>query len=118
MTKDESKIKDIRSTGRRKGRRALYYARVPFKCVGSLITPVCGKTNKYPPKDAPAFFDEIWPEENRVLEDGLHGLQVDHERKDLMNNEIEHLNWRCPKCHKEADMKTETGKAQKEMRYW
>lgn len=69
----------------------------------------CGKTSREPPKDAPNFFEEIWPEEKRVLSSQL---QADHESKDLTNNAVEDLNWRCPSCHKKADQKTESGVSQ------
>lgn len=107
MTKDITKIKDIRSTGRRIGRRVLYKARIPYKCVD------CGVTSMEPPKDAPRYFDEIWPEKNRDLDSQL---QVDHETKDLYNNELENINWRCPKHHKESDRKTEKGVSVKQVR--
>lgn len=110
--KDEDKIQDWRSTGRRKGRRALYASMAEYKCVGYTdpkgIHHSCGKTSKEPPKDAPSWFDEIWPTELRVLDSQL---QVDHESKDHRNNDEEYLNWRCPSCHKLQDSKTEVGEA-------
>lgn len=104
MAKDSS-IQDWRSTGRRKARRALFNARVTFKCVD------CGRTTTEPPKDAPVFFDEIWPAKGRVL--SPRSLQADHESKDLQNNAVEDLNWRCASCHKLADSKTSKGTSQK-----
>lgn len=100
MTKDESRIKDWRSTGRRKARKELFANYVEFKCID------CGRTSIDPPKDAPLWFDEIWPEENRVL---AYSLQADHESKDLTNNDINELAWRCSSCHKTHDSKTEKG---------
>jgi len=102
--KDESKVKDWRSTGRRKARKELYANYVPFKCVD------CGKTSKFPPKDAPRHFEEIWPEEYRVLE---YSLQADHETKDVTNNDIMELAWRCAGCHKLHDNKTGIGESTK-----
>jgi hypothetical protein len=109
MTKDESKILDWRSTGRRKARRALYHAYVPYSCVD------CGVTSLEPPKDAPAWFDELWPESQRVLD---YQLQADHESKDFENNEVEYLNWRCQPCHKKADRQTGKGIPQKSLNVW
>ena len=109
MTKDESKIKDWRSTGRRKARRVLYNAYVPYKCVH------CGKTTIEPPKDAPKHFDDIWPTEARVL---IDQLQADHESKDYQNNELDYINWKCRKCHRADDRKTEKGVAQRSVNYW
>jgi hypothetical protein len=109
MTKDDGKIKDWRSTGRRKARSALFKARVEFKCVD------CGRTSKQPPKDAPAWFQDIWPDTNRVLD---YSLQADHESKDLMHNTIDKLNWRCAKCHKEQDSKTGKGEATVKDDFW
>ena len=108
--RDEDKIKDWRSTGRRKARRSLFESFVDFCCVD------CGKTTTEPPKDAPSWFEEIWPETNRVLTP--MALQADHESKDLTNNDEAHLNWRCASCHKLSDMKTEKGIATKEENYW
>lgn len=109
MTKDESKILDWRSTGRRKARRSLYRAKEPYKCAD------CGVTSMEPPKDAPAGFDEIWPEENRVLD---YPLQADHETKDYQNNEPENLNWRCVPCHKKHDSLTGKGESTINTNYW
>lgn len=100
--RNEDNIVDWRSTGRRKARRELYNSYVPFKCAD------CGKTSKSPPKDAPPWFEEIWPEENRVLD---YSLQADHESKDLTLNDISQLNWRCAPCHKLRDNQTEKGKS-------
>lgn len=111
----DDKILDWRSTGRRKARRALFNSRVEFKCVGYTDDKgtfhSCGKTTIEPPKDAPRHFDEIWPEENRVL--SPQALQADHESKDLQNNAVEDLNWRCSSCHKMADKQTGKGESQK-----
>jgi hypothetical protein len=100
VTKDESRIKDWRSTGRRIGRRVLYENWVDYECVDCGVSPVI------PPKDAPSHFEEIWPEGNRTT---LSQLQVDHEDKDYTNNDFSNLNWRCPQCHKLHDMQTEKG---------
>lgn len=110
----DDKIIDWRSTGRRKARRALFEARVPFRCVGytdeSGITHGCGKTTKERPKEIPSWFDELWPEENRVL--NSQALQADHETKDYTNNSVENLNWRCSQCHKNQDKQTGKGISQ------
>lgn len=113
--KDEGGIHDWRSTGRRKARKALFEAYVSFECVD------CGKTNIEPPKDAPSWFEEIWPESDRVLrndKNSAYSLQADHISKDYQNNEIENLVWRCPSDHKKADAKTQKGVAQKTVNYW
>lgn len=110
MTLDEDKIKDWRSTGRRKGRRTLFSEYVEYKCAD------CGVTSKEPPKDAPKWFDEIWPEERRELD---YSLQVDHESKDIEDNTIDNLNWRCSPCHIKRDRKTEKGVSTKEeVNFW
>lgn len=100
--KNEDNIKDLRSTGRRKARRALFKAFVEFKCAD------CGKTSIVPPKDAPPWFEEIWPEEQRVLD---YSLQADHETKNLLSNDEADLSWRCASCHKLRDMQTEKGQS-------
>jgi len=112
MARDET-ILDWRSTGRRKARRALFNARIEFSCVGYTDAQgryhPCGKTTRVPPKDAPSFFDEIWPTEKRVL--SPQSLQADHESKELQNNDVEDLNWRCSSCHKLADIQTAKGES-------
>lgn len=100
--KNEDHIQDWRSTGRRKARRQLFISHVPFECKD------CGRTSMEPPKDAPSWFDEIWPEANRVLD---YSLQADHESKDLTNNDESVLAWRCALCHKASDSKTEKGQS-------
>lgn len=109
MTKDESKIKDWRSTGRRKARKALYTSYVSYECSD------CSKTSVEPPKDAPTWFEEIWPEHNRVLD---YSLQADHETKDVQNNEVENLAWRCAGCHKKRDSQTEKGESTIQTNFW
>lgn len=103
--KDETGIKDWRSTGRRKARRELYRNYVEYSCVG-FKEESCGKTSKEAPKDAPSWFEEIWPETQRVLE---YQLQADHEDKDVTNNDISNLNWRCAYHHKMSDKQTAKG---------
>lgn len=110
--KDETRVIDWRSTGRRKARRQLFLHRVDFCCVGYVkddnVIP-CGKTTTVPPQDAPSWFEEIWPSVQRVL--NPQSLQADHETKDLTQNDIMHLNWRCASCHKLQDSQTEKGMA-------
>lgn len=97
-------VQDWRSTGRKRGRRTLFEERRSFSCVGHHGIH-CGKTTSSPPPDAPSWFEEIWPEENRVLSQ----LQVDHENKDYTDNDPSNLEWRCASCHKLADSETEKG---------
>ena len=107
--KNEEGIIDWRSTGRRKARRSLFNAQVPYKCVD------CHKTSLVPPKDAPPWFEDLWPEENRVLS---YPLQADHESKDLTNNDPQFLNWRCAPCHKKRDSQTDKGESTVIEDYW
>jgi hypothetical protein len=116
--KNEDKIKDWRSTGRRKARKELFNSYVEYSCVGYIrdgIRNQCGKTVIEPPKDAPPWFDEIWPEENRVL---VAQLQADHETKDVTVNDVSFLNWRCPSCHKLQDSQTDKGVETVKIDYW
>lgn len=102
MTKNEDRIIDWRSTGRRKARRELYANYVPYECTDCQIS-----TTK-PPMDAPKHFEEIWPEGNRTLESQL---QADHEDKNVQNNDIRNLKWRCPSHHKLHDNLSEKGQS-------
>ena len=100
----DDKIIDWRSTGRRKARRTLYNQNMEFKCQD------CNKTTKEPPKDAPKHFEDLWPLEKRVL--NSRSLQADHVDKDVTNNAIENVTWRCASCHKLADMQSDVGISQ------
>ena len=101
-----SDVKDWRSTGRKRGRRALFAAHRLFVCVGVRELNIsCGRTTKFPPPDAPEWFEELWPEEKRELTQ----LQVDHENKDWTDNDPANLEWRCPSCHRLADNQTAKG---------
>ncbi len=112
-------MKDVRSTGRRRARKELFNSYVPFSCVGYIDSKgthhECGKTSINPPKDAPSHFEEIWPEENRVLS---YSLQADHESKDLTDNDVARLAWRCAYCHKESDKQTDPGKSTVDSSIW
>jgi hypothetical protein len=103
-------VKDWRSTGRKRGRKILYESYRTFVCVGwtdsDNVYHACGKTTAQPPPDAPSWFEEIWPEDNRVLQ---ASLQVDHENKDYTDNDPANLEWRCNSCHRFADNLTEKG---------
>ena len=100
--KNEDNIQDWRSTGRRKARKELFNSYISFECA------TCGVTTINPPKDAPPWFDEIWPEENRVLD---YSLQANHKTKDFTINTVEFLEWLCQPCHKLADSVTEKGES-------
>jgi hypothetical protein len=98
-------MQDPRSTGRRRARKVLYENYVPYVCVD------CECTSGVRPKDAPEWFEEIWPIREK-MELGLvvwSTLQADHEDKDVTNNVIENVNWRCASCHKIHDSQTEKG---------
>ncbi len=107
--KNEDNIQDWRSTGRRKARKELFNNYVSFECCD------CGVTSKSPPKDAPPWFDEIWPLERRELD---YSLQADHMTKDLTQNDVSVLRWRCQPCHKRSDSQTEIGETTIETGYW
>ena len=102
MTKNDDRILDWRSTGRRRARKELFDNYIPFRCVG------CGKTSKVPPKDAPKHFDDIWPNENRILE---YSLQANHKTKNYQDNDVSLLEWVCQPCHKERDNVTGKGES-------
>jgi hypothetical protein len=90
----------MRSTGRKRGRKTLFLERISFEC------DFCGRTSKKPPPDAPEWFDEIWPEERRVLD---YSLQVNHISKDISDNDPANLEWLCADCHKWKDSQTAKG---------
>lgn len=100
--KPDDQIEDWRSTGRRRARRVLFESMIEFKCCD------CGVTTATRPKEAPPWFDDLWPEENRTASQ----LQADHVSKDVTLNDVDDLCWRCPSCHKLADIATEKGVSQ------
>lgn len=102
MTLDKNKIKDWESTGRRMARRTLYREKVEYSCAYS----DCGVTSKEAPKDAPADFEEFWPEERRYL---TYPLQANHMDKDLTNDSLDNLEWLCAPHHKLKDSQTAKG---------
>jgi len=102
--KSDVDILDWRSTGRRRARRTLFESRIDFVCID------CQHTVSIPPKDAPKWFDEIWPESNRDCSQ----LQADHTTKDYTINDVDDLCWRCPSCHKIADQATAKRVAQED----
>lgn len=97
--KQRKVIIDMRSTGRKRGRKMLFQERVPFEC------EFCGRTSIKPPPDAPPWFDEIWGEK-RVLD---YSLQVNHISKDISDNDPANLEWLCADCHKHKDSQTGKG---------
>jgi len=113
-SRNDGQVQDWRSTGRRRARGILFDSRVDYACVGfndpttHLLVP-CERTSMAPPKDAPRWFQDIWPEQNRCISSQL---QADHLDKDVTHNTIENLVWRCPSCHKIQDQQTEKGMAQ------
>lgn len=107
MRVNTNQVQDWRSTGRKRGRRILYETRREFKCIGVPELGVeCGKTVVEPPPDAPSWFEDIWPEEMRVL---TSTLQVDHLSKDYTDNDPANLEWACASCHRLSDNLTEPG---------
>lgn len=92
--KQRKRVKDWRSTGRKRGRRILFEEQVEFKCQS------CGRTSNKPPPDAPEYFEDLWPEELRLLD---YSLQVNHINKDYTDNDPSNLQWLCEPCHKAAD---------------
>lgn len=110
VTKDSERIKDWRSTGRRRGRNILYRAYVSYECIE------CGVTSNEPPKDAPSWFADIWPVEEKARQGQTidSQLQVDHETKDLQDEFEDNLNWRCPTHHKLHDLLSERGESTKQ----
>jgi len=95
-------MKDVRSTGRRRLRKALFQERRPFWCEHCLQGP------KELPKDFPrSLIDdfEFASPQNRTVS----RLEANHIDKDLENNDASNGQWLCPSCHKILDSTTEKG---------
>jgi len=93
-------VVDWRSTGRKRLRKALFEEEVPYKC------NQCGRTSVKPPPDAPPYFEDIWPEEKRVL---AYSLQANHINKDITDNDPANGEWLCALCHKALDSMSAVG---------
>lgn len=100
MARQRKVVVDWRSTGRKRLRRALFDDQVPFLC------NLCGRTVISPPPDAPKDFEDLWPEEKRVLE---YSLQANHINKDITDCDPANGEWLCSLCHKFKDSQTGVG---------
>lgn len=95
--------KDIRSTGRKRGRAALFRVRRIYAC------RVCGITSSSKPPDAPKNFDEFWPIYDNSVHTTPSALQCNHINKNLLDVDPVNLEWLCAKHHKLEDSVTEKG---------
>lgn len=95
--------KDPRSTGRKRGRAALFnlWPDVPYTC------SECGKVPIRRPPDMPEDID---------FESGTlnHSLQVQHINKDVLDNDEVNLKWMCASCHKLEDQQSGVGESLKD----
>ena len=95
--------KDIRSTGRKRGRATLFIVRRKYAC------RLCGITSTKKPPDAPQVFEKLWP----ILEPGIlsteSALQCNHINKNILDCDPSNLEWLCPPCHKLEDSRTDKG---------
>lgn len=102
MANYDKEPKDLRSTGRKRARKVLFETERPYCC------RICGVTTINPPPDAPANFEEFWPEARRELE-STYSLQAQHINKQLMDVDPVNLEWLCASCHKLEDSQTSKG---------
>ena len=94
--------KDPRSTQRKRARKILFNAGRDYVCVD------CGCSPKILPRDAPRTL-KLAPVGKRTV----GSLQADHENKNIMDNDLININWRCPSCHKNSDKRTGKGESTK-----
>lgn len=91
VTKDDERIKDPRSTGRKRARAIL------IKLVEAGERDYCcGECGLIPEKS--------YKENSRS-----GGLDANHKNKNWMDNDPENLEWLCRKCHYEKDRATARG---------
>lgn len=92
MTKDIERIKDLRSTGRKRARALLIKlvqeGEREYKCID------CGHVPSTP-MDVKTRSGDF--------------LDADHENKNWADNDPANVNWRCRPCHYKKDRATEKG---------
>lgn len=90
--RDDEKIKDLRSTGRKRARAILIKAVKEglrdYKCID------CGHIPSTPMEEKTRSGDF---------------LDADHENKNWADNDLVNLNWRCRPCHYKKDRATDKG---------
>lgn len=90
--------KDVRSTGRKRGRATLFRVGRPYEC------SFCHRAPARIPKEATISENPL----NGTWE-GMATLQVNHINKNLLDNDPANLEWLCPSCHKIKDSVTGVG---------
>lgn len=108
--KSNARVKDARSTGRKRGRAVLEkevregIRKYACECVGE-----CGNEHKIPC----GYIPPPPPEGLSVAEAGnwkrKHCLDVQHQNKNILDNDPANLSWKCRTCHKGEDSQTEKG---------
>ena len=91
----ESEPLDPRSTYRKRARDVLLKEGKPFKCEG------CGHT--------PDGVDEDGKIVDITKLSRSNNLDVNHQNKDISDNDSANLEWLCRTCHYEHDRATEKG---------
>lgn len=95
--------KDIRSTGRKRGRASLFKTRRRYSCT------YCGVTCSIRPPDAPKNFEDFWPINEFGISATKSALQCNHLNKNLLDVDPVNLEWACASCHKLIDQTTDKG---------
>lgn len=90
--------KDARSTGRKRGRKALFNVGREYSCE-------CVEDHEW--HDGRCGYS---PKEQSRSDT----LDVNHKNKNVLDNDPVNLEWLCRRCHKEIDSRTAKGVARKE----
>lgn len=91
--------KDLRSTGRRRARKALFDSGITFECAH------CGAVPQVMPKDFPRKNPPPLGRSSKTCT----RLEAQHKNKDMSDNDVGNLEFLCPSCHKNADKVTAKG---------
>lgn len=97
MTKDDDRIRDKRSTGRKRGRRVLI--ELCERGERSYTCAECGHVPSKSYKDSSRSGDF---------------LDCNHKNKNWLDNDPDNLEWVCRKCHYAKDRATDKGVASDE----
>lgn len=100
---EKADVKDVRSTGRKRARRALEQSGRPYacECEGECGSDACGVHTASDNRVQCGYTPE-----NQSRSDTL---DANHKNKNWLDNDPANLEWLCRPCHRALDRRTEKG---------